>query len=598
MPEFHITDSIITQLNAQEPWPDNVKLFQPYEVEQILLPDNASCLAVQAFLKMCNLPFEVEMRWNAEFMSPSGRVPFIKCGAFVVSELESIVQFAANKSVSLCGRLSTEEKAEMRAYMSLITNVLVNAELYISWVDNETFNAVTKVRNSSVYPWPLGWLQTRAKRNAVIKRLKALHWYDKTLDQVLADVEQCCNSLSQRLGDKDYFFGNSPTPLDALVYGHMRAILMGGGMRAGAGALLKRITSSLLRHVLRCINLTKMLLTPQEEYLVTQAFQISRRRLSPERTLSERSTRIQRSRMSMRNPSKDNVVNNYNNRDIFGFKPFASKQIIIMTSKEGTITCQYPGQNENGDIIIDPEVYNSIFSIVEEILNKVFDLAIDEFAVKIDLDSEKNDPFEVISYPNDSKYVNVDAKVSEYLDTIEENDMTETSNSLELGDDVMIVHDDDTDNDLHELTDENVAGVREKSASQKTLVGECVSNVSLHRRSVIELNSKQIIITSDTCKLELETMNESAENNTDNLSFVVRPASPATTDCSIKTPQNEEISVEKLLRPTELDALVFGHVFTIITTRLPCRKLADVVRKHESLVALAKRVDEQYFKRP
>ncbi|RVE49760.1 hypothetical protein evm_005630 [Chilo suppressalis] len=209
---------------AQEPWPENVKLFQPYEVEQILLPDNASCLAVQAFLKICNLPFEVEMRWNAEFMSPSGRVPFIKCGAFVVSELEPVVQFAANKGVTLCGRLSTEEKAEMRAYMSLITNVLVNAELYISWLDEETFNAVTKVRNSSVYPWPLGWLQTRAKRNAVAKRLKALNWHDKTLEQVLADVEQCCSSLSQRLGDRDYFFG-TPTELDALVFGHVFTII-------------------------------------------------------------------------------------------------------------------------------------------------------------------------------------------------------------------------------------------------------------------------------------------------------------------------------------------------------------------------------------
>lgn len=43
---------LIKYLLAQEPWPDNVKLFQPYEVEQILLPDNASCLAVQAFLKV------------------------------------------------------------------------------------------------------------------------------------------------------------------------------------------------------------------------------------------------------------------------------------------------------------------------------------------------------------------------------------------------------------------------------------------------------------------------------------------------------------------------------------------------------------------
>ncbi|XP_050558326.1 uncharacterized protein LOC118279859 isoform X1 [Spodoptera frugiperda] len=455
---------------AQEPWPDNVKLFQPYEVEQILLPDNASCLAVQAFLKMCNLPFEVEMRWNAEFMSPSGRVPFIKCGAFVVSELEPIVQFAANKGVSLCGKLSTEEKAEMRAYMSLITNVLVNAELYISWVDNETFNAVTKVRNSSVYPWPLGWLQTRAKRNAVIKRLKALHWYDKTIDQVLADVEQCCNSLSQRLGDKDYFFGSSPTPLDALIFGHMRAILMSSGARAGA--LIKRITSPLLRHLLRCINVTHMSLTTQEEYLITQAFQIiPRRRLSPERTASERSTRIKRSRMSIRNTSKD-TINSNSNKDVFGFKPFASKQIIIMTSKENESSTKI-----DTAAVVDPEVTKSINEIIDDVLDKVDKVVIDDIPEKIDLDNEKNDAFEIIAYPKtmtESKIDSVDAKVNDYLDTIEENDLTDTTNSLEmtLDEGMHIVNDDDY---AHIDDPVDVKSLTDDSVSRKIAVGDGIN---------------------------------------------------------------------------------------------------------------------------
>lgn len=51
-----------------------IKMYQPYEVEQILLPDNANCLAVQAYLKMCNLEFQIEPKSNAEFMSPSGKV--------------------------------------------------------------------------------------------------------------------------------------------------------------------------------------------------------------------------------------------------------------------------------------------------------------------------------------------------------------------------------------------------------------------------------------------------------------------------------------------------------------------------------------------
>ena len=57
---------------ANEPWPGDVKLFQPFEVEQVLIHDNSNILAVQGFLNMCNLEYTIEMRANAEHMSPSG----------------------------------------------------------------------------------------------------------------------------------------------------------------------------------------------------------------------------------------------------------------------------------------------------------------------------------------------------------------------------------------------------------------------------------------------------------------------------------------------------------------------------------------------
>ena len=37
--------------------------------------------------------------------------------------------------ISLTAQLDVSQKADMRAYMSLVNNVLGNAELYISWVD-------------------------------------------------------------------------------------------------------------------------------------------------------------------------------------------------------------------------------------------------------------------------------------------------------------------------------------------------------------------------------------------------------------------------------------------------------------------------------
>ena len=49
--------------------------------------------------------------------------------------MEPIVGFVNTKGVSLTSHLDVTQKADMRAYMSLVNNVLGNAELYISWMD-------------------------------------------------------------------------------------------------------------------------------------------------------------------------------------------------------------------------------------------------------------------------------------------------------------------------------------------------------------------------------------------------------------------------------------------------------------------------------
>lgn len=50
-------------------------------------------------------------------------------------------------------------------------------------------------------------------------------------------------------------------------------------------------------------------------------------------------------------------------------------------------------------------------------------------------------------------------------------------------------------------------------------------------------------------------------------------------------------------RPCELDALVFGHVFALVTTELPCGRLAATVKAYPELLALAARVENNYFKK-
>jgi len=207
------------------PWPSSARLFQPFELEQILLPDAANCLAASTFLTMCGLPHHREERSNAEHMSPTGQVPFLKAGSFLVAELEKIITFAGYKKVSLTGHLSDSQRSDMRAYMSLVTTVLGSAELYVSWQHAPTYASVTLPRYGSPHPWPLSALLPAAKRGHVLRRLRLLGWGDKTMEDVTADVERCCLALSQRLGQQTYFFGDRPTELDALVFGHLFTLI-------------------------------------------------------------------------------------------------------------------------------------------------------------------------------------------------------------------------------------------------------------------------------------------------------------------------------------------------------------------------------------
>lgn len=49
--------------------------------------------------------------------------------------------------------------------------------------------------------------------------------------------------------------------------------------------------------------------------------------------------------------------------------------------------------------------------------------------------------------------------------------------------------------------------------------------------------------------------------------------------------------------PTELDALVFGHCFSILTTELPSMHLANALRKYTNLCKYCRNVETEFFGR-
>lgn len=57
-------------------------------------------------------------------------------------------------------------------------------QLYISWLDETVYSDVTYPRYGSVYPWPLNIFLTKRKQNQITKKLAALGWLNKGIEEV------------------------------------------------------------------------------------------------------------------------------------------------------------------------------------------------------------------------------------------------------------------------------------------------------------------------------------------------------------------------------------------------------------------------------
>lgn len=190
-------------------------------------------------VQMCELPYTVEPCANAEYMSPGGhmtKLPVLQCGAFVVSELEPIINLVEKKGSPLTDKMDADERNDLRAYLSLTEKIFTNAEvsrssdelrtemlirfdlfsiffffghkkLYICWMDKQTLEEVTYKRYGSVYPRPLNYIQNWRKRNAVVRKLKVFNWASYTNEQVIKKVRKCCAFLKDKLGTNQYFYG-------------------------------------------------------------------------------------------------------------------------------------------------------------------------------------------------------------------------------------------------------------------------------------------------------------------------------------------------------------------------------------------------------
>ncbi|XP_003372151.1 putative metaxin-2 [Trichinella spiralis] len=223
-----------------EQWDENARLFEPFGRERVLLYEHSDCLAVKALLLICNLKCKFESIRNAEDLSMNGYIPVMHVDNLLLSGFDEILLYLVRKDIVSFHNLKNVDYLFLH---SLVHGILRKAELYICWVMEEVFQQV--YWNSGDFGAIFGGLLLACENDASLRKKERGSRTSEMPQMVFDEVEYACECLSTKLGTNQYFGGNNPTEIDALIFGHLYTLLTTSLPNVAIGDILKKFPNLL-----------------------------------------------------------------------------------------------------------------------------------------------------------------------------------------------------------------------------------------------------------------------------------------------------------------------------------------------------------------
>ncbi|KAM9509793.1 metaxin-3 isoform 4-T4 [Guaruba guarouba] len=186
-------------------------------------------LTVMAYAKFSGAPLTVNTI-NNSWRARRGDVPVLISEDIVISQPAKILNFLRKQKYNADYELSAKQGADTLAYIALLEEKLLPSLLHTFWVDAENYCSVTKPWFASSITFPLNlYLPGKMSREALNRILLTrggppLYTLTEVEAQIYRDAKECLNLLSKRLGTSQFFFGDTPTTLDAFVFGFLAPI--------------------------------------------------------------------------------------------------------------------------------------------------------------------------------------------------------------------------------------------------------------------------------------------------------------------------------------------------------------------------------------
>jgi glutathione S-transferase len=192
------------------------------------------CAKVEAYLKMANLPYEVKASAMNLRKAPKGKLPYIVDDGKTIADSSFIIKYLNDKTGnSVDGHLSVEEKAISHAFIKMIDENLYWVLLHGRWKLDHNIETLNSEFFGSI-PFPLNKIiASKARKDALLALHK--HGMGRHTDEEICEIGNSdLLALSNFLGNKNFFFGDKPSTLDATAYAILAQMIRVNSFKAPA----------------------------------------------------------------------------------------------------------------------------------------------------------------------------------------------------------------------------------------------------------------------------------------------------------------------------------------------------------------------------
>ncbi len=184
------------------------------------------CVKVETYLRMTGLPFETHSSPDNLRKSPKDKLPFIRDDGQTIADSSFIIRHLEQKhDHMLDGHLTDAQKATAHGLIKMIDENLYWTMVHARWILDHNWVIIRQMFFGNL-PFPLKLFVPNMVRKNVLKGMKGHGIGRHSNDEITEIGTWDLKALSDALGDKEYFFGDRPSSLDAAAYGILSQMVL------------------------------------------------------------------------------------------------------------------------------------------------------------------------------------------------------------------------------------------------------------------------------------------------------------------------------------------------------------------------------------